>query len=68
MANFKPFKGKYRKPGTGCVSQINDHLWERRYSPICPDGKKHTRNVYAHSLTVDELKTIIAPIARQYGV
>ena len=24
---FQPVKGKYRKPGTGCISQINDHLW-----------------------------------------
>ena len=31
-APSKP-KGQRRKPGTGCVSQINDHLWEGRYSP-----------------------------------
>ena len=47
--NFQAKKGKYRKPGTGCVSQINDHLWEGRYSPKWPDGKKHPRNIYAHS-------------------
>ena len=46
---FQAHKGQRRKPGTGCVSQINDHLWEGRYSPIRPDGKKHVRNVYAHS-------------------
>jgi integrase len=46
---FQAHKGQRRKPGTGCVSQINDHLWEGRYSPIWPDGKKHARNVYAHS-------------------
>lgn len=23
---FEPFKGKIRKPGTGCVTMINDHL------------------------------------------
>ena len=43
---FRPYKGKRRKPGTGCVTQINDHLWEGRYSPVWPDGKKHPRNVY----------------------
>ncbi|WP_298023122.1 site-specific integrase [uncultured Dysosmobacter sp.] len=44
---FQPRKGQRRKSGTGCISQINDHLWEGRYSPIWPDGKKHPRNVYA---------------------
>ncbi len=29
---FQAVKGKYRKPGTGCVTQISDHLWEGRYS------------------------------------
>ena len=48
-STFQAHKGQRRKPGTGCVSQINDHLWESRYSPIWPDGKKHPRNIYAHS-------------------
>jgi hypothetical protein len=38
-----------RRPGTGCVSKLNDHLFEGRYSPVWPDGKKHARNVYAHT-------------------
>ncbi len=41
--------GLRRRAGTGCVTQINEKLWEGRYSPIWPDGKKHARNVYAHS-------------------
>ena len=41
-------KGKYRKPGTGCVSQISEHLWEGRYSPKI-NGKRMARNVYAHT-------------------
>ena len=49
MTDFQPYKGKKRKPGTGCVSKINDHLWEGRYSPVWPDGKKHAWNIYAHS-------------------
>ena len=48
-STFHPHKGQRRKPGTGCISQINDHLWEGRYSPVWPDGKKHPRNIYAHS-------------------
>ncbi len=45
---FQAVKGKHRKPGTGCVTQIGDHLWEGRYSPKV-NGKRMTRNVYAHS-------------------
>ena len=47
MTTFQPYIGKKRKPGTGCISQISEHLWEGRYSPVWPDGKKHSRNVYA---------------------
>ena len=49
MTDFKPYMGRKRKPGTGCVTEINDHLFEGRYSPKWPDGKKHARNVYAHT-------------------
>lgn len=45
-STFQPYKGQRRKPGTGCVSQINDHLWEGRYSPIV-NGKRMARNIYA---------------------
>ena len=27
-AVFEPYKGKNRKRGTGCLTQISDHLWE----------------------------------------
>lgn len=43
---FQAVKGKYRKPGTGCISQISDHLWEGRYSPKV-NGKRMARNIYA---------------------
>ena len=49
MTDFKLYVGRKRRSGTGCVSQINDHLFEGRYSPKWPDGKKHARNVYAHT-------------------
>ena len=48
-STFQAHKGQRRKAGTGCVTQINEKLWEGRYSPIWPDGKKHARNVYAHN-------------------
>ena len=48
VAKFEPYKGKIRKSGTGCISQINENLWEGRYSPKV-NGKRMARNVYAHS-------------------
>ena len=44
---FEPFKGTRRKPGTGCLHQINDHLWEGKYAPRGADGKRIYKNVYA---------------------
>lgn len=49
MTTFRPYVRKKRKPGTGCITQINENCWEGRYSPVWPDGKKHSRNVYAHT-------------------
>ena len=48
-SNFQPHKGQRRKPGTGCISQINENLWEGRYSLRLPNGTRLARNVYAHS-------------------
>ena len=45
--DFQPVLGRKRKLGSGCITQINDHLFEGRYSPIWPDGKRHAKNVYA---------------------
>ena len=53
--SFQPVKGKYRKPGTGCISQINDHLWEGRYSPKV-NGKRMSQNVYAKTEAECEMK------------
>ncbi len=30
---FTPHRSPHRRPGTGCISQINDHLREGRNSP-----------------------------------
>ena len=70
---FEPHRGKIRKPGTGCVTQINDHLWEGKFSPKWPDGKKHSRSVYASTEAeceekladlIREMKTEIAEARR----
>ena len=46
---FIPYQPERRRPGTGYLKQIKEDLWEGRYSPVWPDGKKHSRNVYAHT-------------------
>ena len=53
--------GRKRKSGSGCITQINDHLFEGRYSPTWPDGTKHSKCVYAHTREECEakLKTLI---------
>ncbi|MBE7040734.1 MAG: site-specific integrase [Ruminococcaceae bacterium] len=56
QAKFEPTKGKYRKPGTGCITKINDHLYEGRYSPKGADGKRILKNVYAKTETECEEK------------
>ena len=74
MTDFKPYKGRMRKPGTGCISKINDHLFEGRYSPTWIDGKKHARNVYAHTreeceeklkVLIKEMKAELAELKKQ---
>ena len=62
-AVFEPYKGKNRKRGTGCLTQIGEHLWEGRYSPKWPDGKIHSRNVYAN--TENECEAKLAELIRQ---
>ena len=47
MSNFKPFVGRVRKPGTGCITMINDHLYEGRFTPTNADGKRIAKNIYA---------------------
>ena len=36
---FQAVKGKYRKPGTGRVSQTHHHRWDGRYSPKVRDAR-----------------------------
>lgn len=58
QAKFEPTKGKIRKRGTGCISKINDHLYEGRYSPKGPDGKRISKNVYAKTREECEEKLV----------
>ena len=70
MTDFKPYVGRKRRSGTGCVSEINDHLFEGRYSPKWPDGKKHARNVYAHTREEceEKLKVLIVEMKAEIAV
>lgn len=49
QSGFQPYKSKYRKTGNGSVYQLNDHLWEEKYSPRDAHGKQISRNMYAKS-------------------
>ena len=51
--------GKRRRPGTGCLYQINDHLWEGKYSPRNACGKRITKNVYAKTKDACEKKLML---------
>lgn len=61
-AKFEPYIGKIRKPGTGCISMINEHLYEGRYSPKV-GGKRIARNVYAS--TREECEEKLAVMIRE---
>ena len=74
MTDFQPVPRKQRRPGTGCITQKSPNLWEGRYSPTWIDGKKHARNVYAHTREeceeklqklIIEMKTELAELKRQ---
>ncbi len=60
---FMPWEGKTRKPGTGGVYMINDHLYEGRYTPRMTDGKRKSINVYAH--TREECEEKLAEMKKQ---
>ena len=56
----EPVPRKIRKSGTGCVYQINDHLWEGSFYPRLPNGKRKKFNVYAE--TRDQCEAKLAEI------
>ncbi len=42
---IEPYKPKMRKPGTSCVTMINDHLYEGRFTPTNAYGKREAYNI-----------------------
>ena len=72
--DYNHIPAQCRKPGTGHITQISENCWEGRYSPIWPDGKTYTRNVYAHTheeceeklkVLIIEMKNELAELKRQ---
>ena len=53
----EPYKGKIRKSGTGGIYELNDHLFEGRYSPTNAYGKREVHTVYAK--TRDECERLL---------
>ena len=47
LPEIEPYKPKVRKSGTGCVTMINEHLFEGRYTPTNAYGKREAHNIYA---------------------
>lgn len=64
---FAPYKGKVRKPGTGGIYELNDHLFEGRYSPTNAQGKREVHTVYAKTKEECEvlLEQMIAEVREQ---
>lgn len=59
---FQLYKPKIRKAGTGCIFEINEHLYEVRYSPRV-NGRRISRNVYAK--TREECEEKLAELIKQ---
>lgn len=53
---YEPYKGKCRRAGTGGIYEINDHLFEGRYTPTNAHGKREAHNVYAKTYEECEQK------------
>ena len=60
---FEPKQPQIRKPGTGCVYQISNNLWEGSYSPRLPNGKRKKFNVYAK--TRKECEKLLAEMIKE---
>jgi len=67
QSGFQPYKSKYRKAGTGGIYQLNDHLWEGKYSPRDANGKRISRNVYAKTREEceEKLAAMIVEVKRE---
>lgn len=60
---FEAVQGKIRKAGTGCITKINDNLYEGRYSPRGADEKRISKNIYAK--TREECEILLAEMIQK---
>ncbi len=60
-SRVEPYKPKCCRQGTGCITRINDHLYEGRYSPRV-NGKRLAKNIYAG--TREECEEKLAELIR----
>jgi len=56
---FKAVEGNRRRPGTGCLHQISEYLWEGRYSRKNEEGKRVARTVYGKTKEECEAKLMV---------
>jgi hypothetical protein len=68
-AEFKPYKPKCRRPGTGSVHQVSKNVWEGRYTPTV-NGKRIARNIYANSVEEceEKLAELIKEMKAEFGI
>ena len=52
----KKKSARNRKPGTGCIRQLNENLWEGKFAPINANGQRIARHVYAKTQAECESK------------
>ena len=60
---LSPTRARDAGPGRAAYPQLNEHLWMGKYSPKWPDGKKHSRSVYAS--TSKECEEKLAKLIQQ---
>ena len=60
---FIPCNGEIRKAGPSCIPRVSERCREGRCSPVWPDGKKYSRNVYAK--TRKECGTLLPGLIQQ---
>lgn len=46
---FTPYRGKRRRPGTGCISKISKNTWQGKFTPRNPNGSRQVHCVYART-------------------
>ena len=66
---FTLYTPKIRRPGTGCVTMINDHLYEGRYTPTNAYGKRESHNIYAKTRKEceEKLAELIVQVKAEIG-